>query len=177
MAFWRRTSRRLSMLSLSMLRLKMLRLNVLLALAVAGVAVASYLSWVALDAEREAACGPLGDCHAVQSSSYAEVAGVPVALLGAGMYGALLLLIGARRLWSAAPPVIGVWMFALALGGTLYSAYLSYLELFVIEAICAWCVVSAALVTAILLLCVPELRAARELRAATGAAGGSGPSG
>jgi len=106
----------------------------------------------------------------VYRSSYAEVTGIPVALLGAGMYGALLPLIAARRLWPGAPPAIGVWTFALALGGTLYSAYLSYLEVSVIEAICIWCVVSAALVTAILLLSV------RELRAASGSAGATGPS-
>ncbi len=134
------------------------RLDALLALAAAGTGVAAYLSWVALDADRAVACGPLGDCHTVQSSQYSEVAGVPVALLGLGMYAALLVLIGVRRFVSPPPSLAVVWTVALALSGTLYSAYLTYLELFVIEAICAWCVVSAAIVTAMLLLCVPDLR-------------------
>ena len=120
----------------------LLRVNALLALAAA--AVAGYLSWVALDGGRGAACGPAGDCAAVQNSQYAEVAGVPVELPGLGMYVALLLLIGVSRFGAAAPPAVVVWAFAPALGGTLHSAYLTYLELFVIEAICPWRVVSAA---------------------------------
>lgn len=134
------------------------RLDALLLLAVAGVAVAAYLSWVALDHTQSVACGPLGDCETVQDSQYAHVAGVPVALLGLGMYAALVLLTAARRWLAGAPPLLAVWAFALALGGTLYSGYLTYLELFVIDAICAWCVVSALLVTAILLLSLPDVR-------------------
>ncbi len=106
----------------------------------------------------------------MQSSQYSEVAGVPVALLGLGMYAALLVLIGVRRFASAPPSLAVAWTFALALSGTLYSAYLTYLELFVIEAICAWCVASAAIVTAMLLLCVPDLRS---LTAGNRAAGSS----
>ncbi len=76
-----------------------------------------------------------------------------------------------------APGDRGVDVRAGAGGGTLYSAYRSYLELFVIEAIRAWCVVSAALATPILLLSVPELRETRESGAADGSAGGGRSSG
>ena len=53
------------------------RENVLLLLAVVGVGIGGYLAWVALDAESEAFCSGVGDCHTVQSSEYAEVAGIP----------------------------------------------------------------------------------------------------
>ena len=142
------------------------RHDLLLALAIAGVAVAGYLSWVALDDEQEAVCSGVGDCQTVQSSEYSEIAGVPIAVLGLGMYLALLALIAARRWWAAlrdgeAPPqALAGLTFALALGGTLYSAYLTWLELFEIEAICIWCVASAVIVTLLLLLAAPDLRAA-----------------
>ena len=55
---------------------------------------------------------------------------------------------------------LATWTFALALSGMLYSAYLTYLELLVIDAICASCVASAALLTAFFLLCLPDARRA-----------------
>lgn len=140
------------------------RLDALLALAAAGTAIAAYLTWVAFDEGSEIACGPLGDCHTVQSSQYAEVAGVPVGVLGLAMYAGLLAVIGTRLRWRespAMPVVLGPLTFALAFGGAVYSAYLTYLELFVIDAICAWCVASAVVVTAIWLLSLPDARAGR----------------
>ena len=142
------------------------RLEVLIGLAAFGVAIAAYLTWVALDAEAEVECGPLGDCHTVQSSEYAEVAGIPVAVLGLAMYVGLLGLVLLRRLWREAPEALGPLTFALALSGTLYSAYLTSIELFVIDAICAWCVTSAVLVTIIWVLTWADLREARARRLA-----------
>ena len=139
------------------------RLDALLALSLTGVALAGYLSWIALDPEAEAECSGVGDCLAVQSSEYSEVAGIPVALLGLAMYATLAALYALRRLgpWrddpAAEPRPLGVWCFALALAGTGFSAYLTYLEIFVIEAICIWCVGSAVLITAIALLAVVDL--------------------
>jgi uncharacterized membrane protein len=141
------------------------RPDALLALAVLGTGVASYLSWVALNDDQEALCSGVGDCHTVQSSQYAEIGGVPIAVLGFGMYATLLGLVLARRLWrrlSAEPPPqsLASATFAVALSGALYSGYLTYLELFEIDAICEWCVTSAAIVTAIAVLCAPDLRVA-----------------
>jgi uncharacterized membrane protein len=136
------------------------RLDAVLALAVAGAAISGYLTWVAFDHETEAFCSGVGDCATVQSSDYADLAGVPVALLGLGMYGALVIFVAARR-WEWAPQLSEMTRaatFALALSGTLYSAYLTYVELFVIDAICPWCVASALVVTAILVLWLPDVR-------------------
>jgi len=143
------------------------RLEVLIGLAALGVAIATYLTWVALDAEAEVECGPLGDCHTVQSSEYADVAGIPVAALGLAMYVGLFGLVVLRRMWRDAPEALVPLTFALALSGMLYSAYLTWLELFVIDAICAWCVTSAILVTVIWVLTWPDLSEARARRLAS----------
>jgi len=146
------------------------RLDAMLLLAIVGVGVAAYLTKVGFDPERTISCGPLGDCHTVQSSQYADVAGVPVALLGLGMYLALLGLLAARR-WgpwaSMAPSWVPTAVFAIALAGTLYSAYLTYLELWVIDAICAWCVASALIITAMFVLALPDARSAGRSTAGT----------
>ncbi len=133
------------------------RLEALVALAVAGSAISAYLSYVALFRDDAVACGPVGDCHAVQGSIYAEVAGVPVAVLGLGLYLALLAVTACRR-WYADSTLLRAWTFSIALSGVLYSAYLTYLELFVINAVCAWCVTSAAIVGAAFVLSLPDAR-------------------
>ncbi len=128
-------------------------------LALFGVGIAAYLSYVALFHQSEVFCTGLGDCRKVQTSVYARILGVPVAVLGLGMYAALVALIGSR-LWmrERSSRVFVVWTFALALAGALYSGYLTYLELFHIDAICEWCVTSTTVVTAILLLSGGDVR-------------------
>ncbi|MGW8180364.1 MAG: vitamin K epoxide reductase family protein, partial [bacterium] len=84
----------------------------------------------------------------------------PVALLGLVAYTtlfALTLLRGhvAEHLDNYIPLAI----FGISFIGVLYSAYLTYLELFVIYAICRWCVSSALIITAIFLLSLPGLKA------------------
>ena len=141
------------------------RRDALLALVVAGTGVAAYLTWVAVDSEQQPFCSGVGDCLAVQSSEFAEIAGIPIAVLGLGMYVTLLALVAARRFWSGATKAgldrpMASATFGVALSGALYSGYLTYLELFEIEAICAWCVASAVIVTLIMVLSVPDLRVA-----------------
>ena len=78
----------------------------------------------------------------MQSSRYATVSGVPVAVLGIAGYAALLVSAVLRG-------EVGVYLgFLISLVGTLFSAYLTYLEIFVIHAICQWCVASAAIMVA-----------------------------
>lgn len=132
------------------------RLDAMLALAAAGAMISLYLSWTALFGERELACGPIGDCHTVQGSQYASVAGIPVAVLGLALYLSLLGMLGIRRWRLPDSALLGAWTFSIALSGVLYSAYLTYLELFVIHAICAWCVASAVIVGLLFLLSMPD---------------------
>jgi uncharacterized membrane protein len=89
--------------------------------------------------------GGSGGCQSVQASSYATIFGVPVAALGLVSYSGLLL---AALLRGEAGVYLGLLV---ALVGTLFSAYLTYLEVFVIHAICEWCVASAALMVGALI--------------------------
>lgn len=127
-----------------------------------GVGVAVYLVYVALDASAEPYCSGIGDCHAVQSSEYAKIGGIPVAAFGLGMYLGLLALFAAARTGPLrGHPVLPMWLTILAVSGVFYSAYLTYLELEVIHAICVYCVISASIVTGIALLSLPDFAAAR----------------
>ncbi len=111
--------------------------------AVAGVALATYLTWVHFDAGA-LVCG-IGDCHTVQASEFATVGPFPVAVLGLAMYLTVLacnLIARARPGFTTAVTSIA---FAVAFGGAIYAIYLTWLEVAVIGAICQWCVVSALL--------------------------------
>ena len=120
-----------------------------LTLALAGIGVAGYLT-LAHYRQEILVCG-IGDCQTVQTSPYAEIAGVPIAVLGVSMYVALAGTSLARWRWPERQDLLTAAAFAIALAGTLYAAYLTYLEIWVIKAICQWCVVSALLTLGILL--------------------------
>ncbi len=117
--------------------------RLMLGLTVVGLLDAAYLSWLKL-AGQEAACAGIGDCDVVNSSPYAELFGIPIALLGAGVYLLILALLLAEPRLRAAQRMAAVYaVFALTLWGVLYSAYLTYIEVAVLHAICPFCVVSA----------------------------------
>jgi uncharacterized membrane protein/glutaredoxin len=127
-------------------------------LAIIGLGAAVYLTYVEIT-HANALCGPVGDCNAVQSSSYAKLFGViPIGLVGAVGYIAILAGWLWRRLRSdAVAKAAGPIMFGGALFGTLFSIYLTYLELFVIHAVCIWCLSSAVIITVLMLLCLPYI--------------------
>lgn len=128
-------------------------------LALVGIGVSGYLTWAHL-ANQAVACGQSPDCDIVQQSIYSEVAGVPIALFGLLAY---LALTGLAMAYGRLPEVMNGYvplaLFGISLAGVLYSAYLTYLELFVIRAVCRWCVASAALMKLVLVLSALELRA------------------
>ncbi len=101
-------------------------------LSLAGLAVAAYLTW-AHYGDATVACPIGGSCETVQRSEYAELAGIPVALLGLVAYTAILALV----LWDA--PLARLAAASIALAGLLFSSYLLVVQLFVIDAICVWC--------------------------------------
>jgi uncharacterized membrane protein len=123
------------------------RLRIAIAvLALAGLGVAGYLTWVHY-ADLEPICaGGSGGCERVQTSEYAELAGVPVALLGLIGYPAIL---ASLAVHGEAGRFAGA---LLALVGFGFSAWLTYVELFEIDAICQWCVASAVIMTALAVL-------------------------
>jgi uncharacterized membrane protein len=130
--------------------------------AVAGLGVAGYLTAVRASGE-DPACVIGGGCHTVQNSEYSELAGIPVAVLGLLAYAALL---AAALLPGPLGRALGLFTAVVGVG---FSAYLTYLELFVIDAICAWCVASAILILIALVLTILRARAGER-------ASGEGPS-
>jgi uncharacterized membrane protein len=121
------------------------------ALAVAGTAIATYLTYVHY-ADVEAFCvAGGGGCERVQTSDYAELAGIPVAVLGLIGYA---LILGSLFVPGDPGRLAGA---VLALSGFGFSAYLTYRELFTIDAICQWCVASAVVMTALAALTVWRL--------------------
>ncbi|HEU0246194.1 MAG TPA: vitamin K epoxide reductase family protein [Gaiellaceae bacterium] len=113
------------------------------AVALAGIAVAGYLTW-AHYANSAVVCVAGGGCETVQESEYAEIAGLPVALLGVIAYTLIL----AAVAWDT--PSARVGAATLALVGLLFSIYLLALQLFVIDAICVWCLANDVLIAPVL---------------------------
>jgi uncharacterized membrane protein len=130
-------------------------------LALLGLVVAGYLAFIE-STGGEAVCGPVGDCNTVQQSDYAFLFGVvSVGLLGMLSYIAILSawLIdrwGSERLADLAKIAI----FFIALFGTFFSIYLTFLEPFVIGATCAWCLTSAVVITTLMLISAKPAKAA-----------------
>jgi uncharacterized membrane protein len=125
-------------------------------LAVSGVIVSGYLSWVKL-AHAQVFCGGSGECELVANSPYAEIVGIPIAFLGLGAYiviTGLLLLENYGDFWKQNSPLI---IFGMTLVGLLYSAFLTYLEIAVIRAICPYCVVSAIIMTLLFIIAIIRL--------------------
>ncbi len=122
-----------------------------------GLIVALYLVWIKFS-PASLFCSGVGGCEAVNSSVYSWVWGIPVAVFGALAYLTLLaLLIMESR--SRFFHEWGVYMeFGIALAGTLYSAYLTYLELAVIHQVCPYCVTSAIAMTLICILAGVRLK-------------------
>ena len=103
--------------------------------ALAGVGVAGYLTWVHFD-DAALVCVAGGGCETVQESEYAEIAGFPVAALGLVAYSIVLGLVA----WDS--PSARLAAATIALVGLLFSMYLLVLQLFVIDAVCVWCMVN-----------------------------------
>jgi uncharacterized membrane protein len=127
-----------------------LRLSTVL-LAVLGLAIAGYLTWVHYADLQPICVGGSGGCERVQSSRWADLAGIPVAVLGVGGYAGILLL-------SALPGEIARTGAAfLALVGAGFSAWLTYVEVAKIDAICQWCVASAFVMAALAVVSILRL--------------------
>jgi uncharacterized membrane protein len=130
-------------------------------LSLAGFFIALYLHLYKIGKIGSLACGT-GGCETVQLSSYSSFLGIGVALIGvigyAVMFVTAMLLLQPR---FAGPSWPLRAMVLLSGGAVLFAGYLTYVELFVIEAICRYCVVSAVLVTSIFLLSLFEFSRSR----------------
>ena len=113
--------------------------------SIIGLVASGYLSITRLNGGLPV-CGPVQGCDTVALSPYSEILGVPVAYLG---FGYSLVLFGLIAAWlRAADRRLLYAAYALGMLGIVFVAYLTYLELFVIHAVCVWCVTYAASVIA-----------------------------
>jgi uncharacterized membrane protein len=110
-------------------------------LALAGLAISIYLTWVHY-AGIEPVCSGISDCERVQTSEYAKLVGIPVAVLGIVGYSAILASLRTRVDVTAMLSYLAV----------AFSAYLTWAEVFKIDAICQWCVGSALITLVIAVL-------------------------
>ncbi len=134
--------------------------GLIIVLSLAGIGVAAYLTYTHWF-NQSVACAGMGSCDLVAESEYAYIGEMPVAFLGLMGYVAIL---GAVAFWLYVGedadywPLLIIW--GMSLGGTAYSAYLTYLEFFVIEAVCIWCMTSAVIMVCALLVSTLGLVAA-----------------
>lgn len=126
-------------------------------ITVIGLAVSIYMTIFKLTGN-ETMCVGNGGCATVNASPYAEIQGIPVAAVGVGGYLALLAVLvlelkGGRFFKKNAT----LLTFGLALTGFLFTLYLIYLEIFVIKALCPFCVTSQIAMTVLFILAVIRL--------------------
>jgi len=116
-------------------------------LSLLGIFVSGYLSVKRLTGG-SLVCSRWAQCDTVNNSVYAKISGIPVAFIGLAGYLVLLgLAVAALQTWGPTHRRLLAIGFVLALGGVGFSAYLTYIELFVIQAVCNWCVSSAILIS------------------------------
>jgi uncharacterized membrane protein len=130
-------------------------------LSASGILVSGYLS-VKRFTGGSLVCTRWAECDVVNNSVYATIYGVPVSFIGLAGYVVLFALaLAALQTWGPTHHRLLGISFILALGGVGFSAYLTYLELYVIQAICAWCVASAILIALLAVVGWINLRRAR----------------
>ena len=118
-------------------------------LAAAGFAVSLYLTMTKIAGANALFCEGSGGCQTVQASRYAMFIGIPTAAWGMALYaliGVLAYLGLPQRRW--------LWVFGFAVSGVAFAAYLTYLELVVIHALCFYCLAAAAIAAVLLIALV-----------------------
>jgi len=120
----------------------------ILILSVIGFLLSLYLTYLHYTEGQSAFCSQGSDCDVVRQSSYSNILGIPVALFGAVGYALIF--------WftyvSIARSTRWLLLYTISLAGFIFSAYLTYLEIFVIKAICPYCVASALIMTIIFIM-------------------------
>jgi len=136
-----------------------LRWGALAVLAMAGMGVAAYLTYSHY-ADQPIACAGLSGCQAVENSEYSKLVGIPVAVLGMLFCAGLLALVLARL---ARLPLAEEWAplaaFSMTLTGVAFAAYLTYIEVFVVEDVCIWCASFASIITVAWLITIVDVLA------------------
>ena len=120
-------------------------------LAFIGLIDSIYLVWVKYT-DQYALCGPIGNCESVNTSQYSEIFGIPIALLGAGAYLVIIVLLLLENRSEIMHEYSPMLVFGISLIGVIYSIYLTYIEIVVLRAICPYCVISAIVLVLLLVL-------------------------
>lgn len=139
-------------------------------LALLGLGITGYLSWERLSGGSPS-CVIGGGCATVQNSDYAEIAGVSLSYLGFITYAAMLL---SAFLPGFPGRLLGI---ITSVGGVLFSLWLLYAELFLIKAICPWCMASLVVMILALGVAVWRIVKAGDLRSDDAPPGGAGATG
>ena len=127
-----------------------------LVLASLGILDASYLLVYKLT-NNNAMCLGNGGCHDVNFSPYSQIAGIPVSLFGLAAYlvmAVILLLEGRLKIVKDNGPLA---IFGISLAGTVFTGYLTWIELYVIHKLCPFCMATAIIITLIFILAVIRL--------------------
>ncbi len=130
------------------------RMRGIVLIGLVGLFVAVYLLLYHLGFYGAMLCG-VGSCETVQASKYARFLGQPVPLWGTLWYAGVLVLAFLGLGPAAGKRWLDVLLALTVAGGLLFSAYLTGVELFILHAVCMWCVISAVLTVAIFVLAQP----------------------
>ena len=126
-------------------------------LALLGLGITGYLSWTELMGDAPS-CVIGGGCATVQNSEYAQIFGVSLSYLGFITYALMLASAIIPGFWGR---LLGI---VTSVGGVLFSLWLLYAELFLIEAICPWCVASLVVMILALAVAITRVVKAGDLR-------------
>ena len=130
------------------------------ALSGLGIFVAGYLVTKRFTGG-SLACTRWAQCDVVNNSVYSQIHGVPISVIGLAGY-LLLLALAFAALWTEGRTQRQILLLSLVLSlvGVGFSAYLTYLEIYVIEALCTWCVASAVIITLLAIVGAVTIRLA-----------------
>ena len=125
-------------------------------ITILGAADALYLLIYKLTGNPHMCLGN-GGCHNVNFSPYSEINGIPVSVFGLCAYLAILCILVLEARVKIAKEYGPLAIFGISLGGVAFTAYLTYLEIYVIHALCPFCVASAIIITFIFILAIIRL--------------------
>lgn len=127
--------------------------------AVVGLADSVYLSWAKLS-HSDILCiqSDVTNCDLVNSSSYSQWQGIPVAILGVLGYLVIIVLLIVNSTQAKLADITSLAFTAVTTFGLIYSCYLTYVEVFILKALCQWCLVSALAMTILWIISVILVR-------------------
>jgi uncharacterized membrane protein len=135
-------------------------LYIALILSLLGLIDAIYLALIKFLNKPEMCLEGVGDCWSVNISPYSSIYGIPVSILGAMAYIVLIAILILEPKLPSYKSLLIKFGFGITTAGFLFSLYLTYLEFFVIHAVCPFCVVSAILMTILFIIYILRLREA-----------------